>query len=238
MNIKGKNNGMNDFDKIFVTIALWIAAISVFATALTLPMLPDKVTIFYKPVDVETEYFSKFNNLLITLASLVPIAALVIAASLRKRNKMPHNFSSIMLFCIMLSVCLGGVTVYGLMQQFSASGAVYRVDTNTLISLSCAFVLSVTASGLPMVFHSHTFKAGEGKRTMRNAYICASLERFWNIGSYGFFVTGIVCSFIPGALTYVPLTAFFVFELIFTLVNGHLTMKRSMEVMIYDQMNN
>ena len=36
-------NGLNDQDKIFVTVALWIALGALFATALSLPQLHDLV---------------------------------------------------------------------------------------------------------------------------------------------------------------------------------------------------
>ena len=77
-----KKNGLNDSDKILVTVALWISAITLFATALSLPMLPDKVTIFYRPSEMVTagEYYSKYNNLFIILISVIPAIIIFISA--------------------------------------------------------------------------------------------------------------------------------------------------------------
>ena len=103
-----RKNGLNDSDKIFVTIALWIACIALFATSLTLPMLPDKVTIFYQPLassvtDNGGEFYSKYNNLLLILTSLIPASIVLVTAFLKRRNRLQNNFMSIVLFSIMLS---------------------------------------------------------------------------------------------------------------------------------------
>lgn len=46
-----KKNGLNDSDKILVTVALWLSMATLFMTALTLPMLPPNVMIFYRTAD-------------------------------------------------------------------------------------------------------------------------------------------------------------------------------------------
>ncbi len=235
--MRTKTNGLNDFDKLFITVTLWIAVVSLFATSLTLPMLPDNVTIFYKPVDSDAEYFKKYNNLLIVLLSIIPATIILIAASLKKRNKLQHNFMSIMLFGMILSICFSGVTMYGIYKQFEVSGSIKTFDNNTLIALVASLVFSLFAAALPMIFHSRTFVAGEGKRSLRTTYVCKTLDRFWNVGAYGFLLIGIVCSFCPGAYAYIPLGVFIVFEVVFILVNAFNSMSHNIEIMIYDSLD-
>lgn len=218
-------DGLNDSDKIFVTFALWIAATSLFATALTLPMLPDMVTIFYKPVDVDANYFSKYNNLLIVLSTVIPVAIILTAASLRKRNRVQHSFPSILLFCIMLSVCMAGVEIYGICQQFVSSNPVESIDVNSLIALTSAVILSMLFAFLPALFHSRRFVAGGEKRPQCMTCFCSVLNRFWNVGAYGFIVAGAACSFLQGPFAYIPVTVYLVFFAVFILIHANKAQK-------------
>ncbi len=214
--MRNKTAGLNDSDKIFVTVALWIAAVSLFATSLTLPMLPNRVTIFYKPIDSDVEYFSKYNNLLIVLATVIPAAIILIAASLRKRNRLQHNFPSIMLFGIMLSVCMSGVTIYGIAQQFSASGSTKTLDGLTLAASICCFVLSILSSVIPMIINSQ--KETAYSPAVEKTF--ALLVRRWNFGAYGFLLTGAVCSFLTSGYAFIPLAAYAVFVAVFMIVTA------------------
>lgn len=224
--MKNKIGYMNDSDKIFVTIALWIAAVSLFATALTLPMLPNQVTIFYKTVDVDTEFFSKYNNLLIVLASVIPIGIILAAAALRRRGKMTYNFTSIMLFSIILSACFGGVTIYGIIQQFHASSAVARTDNNAVIALTASFIVSFAASVIPAFFHSRMFAASVERRTERALAFCSILDCYWYVGTYVFLLSGAACSFLVGGFAYIPLAVAVVFVVTFLAVKTRIALKR------------
>lgn len=227
--MKSKIGFMNDSDKIFVTMALWIAAVSLFATALSLPMLPNQVTIFYKTVDVDAEFFSKYNNLLIVLASVIPIGIILVAAALRRRGKMTHNFSSIMLFCIVLSGCFAGVTIYGIVQQFHASSAVARTDNNAMIALTASFIVSLAASLLPALFHSRMFAASAENRSERSLVLCSMLDYYWYVGTYVFLLSGAAGSFLVGGFAYIPLAVAIVTVVTFFAVKTHITLKRKAE---------
>ncbi len=93
-----------------------MSALALFATALSLPMLPDLVSIFYLPKEgAAGDTFSKYNNLLLILASVIPALIIIISSTLKQRNKLQNNFLSIMLFSIMLSLCMGSVMIYGIL---------------------------------------------------------------------------------------------------------------------------
>ena len=203
--MRNGNDRLEDSDKIFVTVVLWIAAIAIFATALTLPMLPDRVTIFYQPVDFEIQSYSKYNNLLLVLVSVIPAGIVLTGTALKKRGKISRNFTSVLLFCVMLSVCMGGVTIYGIMKQFDSSSLIKRVDTHQIIVLSVCFLLSMVAAVMPMLTHTDKFAAKANKRTMYQTYLYITADRFWNIGAYGFLLCSIVSAFVPGYYAYIPL---------------------------------
>lgn len=206
-----KKNGLNDSDKILVTVALWITALSLFLTALTLPMLPDKVAIFYRPADDAIgEYYSKYNNLLLILTSVIPAAIVVITALLKRRNRLQNNFISIMLFSIMLSLCMSAVIGYGISEQFDASSSVKTVNPHGLIVLCMAFVLSVGCALTPMIIHSPVFADSLATDTRLKWKIARAADWLWNVGAYGFLIGAAVCMFVPDAYCYVPLVAWFV----------------------------
>lgn len=231
--MKGKDY-LNNTDKAIVAGTLWIVALSLFAAAVTLPMLPERVMIFYKTVDSPQSSFSKYNNLLTALFSLIPAIILLVAVSLKKRNRIHKNFMSTVIFCIMLSGCMGGVTIYGISQQCIASGIKQEIDNNTMIAVSIAFVLSMTFSLLPTMFSSRSFIARATSRKMYTVYLCDTFDRYWNIGAYGFLLAGLASAFIPGLLTYIPISVFAVLHGVFIFVISYLRMKHTAETKIYD----
>ena len=109
--MKLKKNGLNDSDKVLITIALWICAIALFVATLSLPMLPDSVTIFAPPEVGDVHYYSKYYNLLIILTALAPAAVVLVTAFIKKRNRLQNNFLSIVLFSIMLALCMNSVII-------------------------------------------------------------------------------------------------------------------------------
>lgn len=232
--MKGRS-GLNDSDKVFVVIALWIASVSLFATALTLPMLPDRVSIFSQPVNEE---FSKYSNLLNTLMTLIPVLIILIATGLKHRNMLQYNFASIMVFSIMLSGCMGGVTIYGILKQFESSGATKNVEINGLIAIAIGFFLSVLSSVIPMLVHSPSFLAGSNKRTTGAAYLADSFDRLWGIGAYGYLVACIISVFLPQWLAYIPICVFVCFHVVFHIINAHVNRKRRCEAAIFDALEN
>lgn len=211
-----KRNGMNDFDNIFVTVALWVSMAALFAVSLTLPMLPDQVTIFYKPNDYDINYYSKYNNLLSVIFSVIPAGIIILAAALRKHNRMQRNFSSILLFCIMISLCCGGVVMFGISKQFNADYELNSVDVHTLIVLVVSLLLSLTFASTPMIVHAPTSMAKVNKRTERQTVRLEVLEEYWGIGAFGYIAVGIIGSFIPGVFAYIPLATYIMAHLIFT----------------------
>lgn len=236
--MKQKHNGLEDSDKIFITVALWIATLAIFVTALTLPMLPSKVNIFYQPVDMEIQAYSKYNNLLLMLVSVIPMAIVLITASLKKHNKIRRNFPSVLLFCVILSVCMGGVTIYGIMQQFDASNSIRNINVHQIIMLSVCFLISIVTATAPSLIHTDRFAAKSGKRSMYTTYIYITLERFWNIGAYGFLLCAIIGVFVPDYYTYIPLAISCVAYFIAVLSIAKASMRHRLEVVLFDSIEN
>lgn len=214
-----KKNGLNDSDKILVTVALWISAVMIFATGLSLSMLPDKVTIFYRPTESAAtagEYYSKYNNLFIILISVIPAIFVLVSASLKKRHRLQNNFLSIILFSIMLSLSMSAVILYGILQQFDASSSVKFVNVHGIVTIMIAFLLSMFAAGLPMSVH-RSKNAGDGAAERESAFATIA-ERFWNVGAYGFLICAIVSTFTPEFYCYIPLAAFVAAYVVFMTV--------------------
>lgn len=231
-------SGLNDSDNIFLTVALWISMATVFIIAITLPMLPDQVTIFYQPDDVKPEYYSKYNNLIITVFSVIPAAIIVIASALKSHGKAVRNFPSIMLFCIILSVTMAGVVLYGIANQFNSSIPIKSTNANQIIAVVIAAILSITSSAIPKLFDTPAHRARAGTYSAKTLYFYASLERYWMTGALSFLLFGIVASFITGPFAYIPLAVAVVFEVVFIIVMTKITMKRDAEHAAYDSVDN
>lgn len=230
-------NGLNDQDKIFVTVALWIALFALFATALSLPQLPDQVAIFYKTTDMEISYYSKYNDIFIALSSIIPLTILIITSELKKRGRAWHNFPSVLLFCIMLSICFGGVSFYGIFKQFEAVGSKGGTDVNTVIALISSFALSLISALLPTIVHSPSFVAASSRRSVTATYLAKTLDDNWSVGMYLFLVTGVGCSFTPGFYAYIPLVAATVGYIVFIAVRTRIAVSRSLEAVIIDSID-
>lgn len=235
--MKNKGSLLTDSDKIFITIALWISMVALFATALTLPMLPDQVTIFYKTTDMDVEYYSKYNNLMLVFVSIIPAVIMIAAALLRHFGKMQHNFQSITLFSIVLSACMSGICIYGIMKQFDASSSIRNANTLSLIALCLSAFLSIGSAVVPTVIHSPAYAAGATKRKAYTSFLGDSLARYWFVGSSGFLLTGIVGSFIVGAMAFIPVAVCFAACVTFVLVISRQHMKHGIEVALYDQLD-
>lgn len=260
--MRQKQNGLNDSDKIFVTIALWIACISIFATAIALPMLPEEVTIFYKPIEIESiidplkpseeakpekaddaslesepELYSKYNNLFILFASAIPLVVLLVSASLKKRGHLARNFPSIMIFCIMLSVCFSGVNIYGIMQQMTSSIPVRSADIHSISALLICAALSFVFALAPTLTHTPNFAARATRRSLKATYLFGAVERYWFVGAYGFLVSGIAAAFIPFGYGYIPLAVMAVLVAVFYIVAAYLTVKHRLETVVYDSID-
>lgn len=228
------HNGLNDQDKIFVTVALWIALCALFATALSLPQLPDQVAIFYKTTDMEISYYSKYNDIFIALTSLIPLTILIVMSELKKHGRARHNFPSVLLFCIMLSICFGGVSLYGIFKQFEAVGSKGSTDVNTVIALISAFALSLISALVPTVVHSPTFVASSSRRSVAVTYLAKTLDENWSVGMYLFLLTGVGGSFIPGYFTYIPIAAAIVGYIVYIAVRTRIAVSRSLEAVLID----
>lgn len=227
-----KKNGLIDSDKVFVTVAMWIANIVVFATALTLPMLPDKVTIFYRPTEVETAlqpYYSKFNNLWLILLSVIPTAIILITTFFKRRNKMQNNFVSVMMFCIMLSLLMSSVIIYGITEQFDANTSVNEFNFDALFCVVVLFALSMLSAVLPYAVRSRPNGNGENGEANFKWRVLNAMSRFWYVGSFGFLVFAIVCTFIPGAYTYIALSVAVIAYTVFMLIVGNVKRCREIE---------
>lgn len=214
MSIKLKD-GLNDSDKIFVTVALWISAITIFAVALTLPMLPSEVSIFYRPAEAQSKPYSKYNNLVLMLTSVIPMAIIFTVTALRKRYRMRHNFPSVLLFCIMLSICMAGVTVYGIIKQFEASGNVASISNHSLIALLVSFLFSMISAVVPSIVDSEPFASGAERKSAFSTKFLPLIAKYWSVGAYGYLIFGVACSFVDGVYSYIVLAASVVFDVVF-----------------------
>ncbi|MDE7107442.1 MAG: hypothetical protein K2O39_03885 [Clostridiales bacterium] len=223
-----KKNGLNDSDKVFVAVALWIASIVIFATALTLPMLPNKVTTFYRPAQSNLpDYYSKYNNLLLILMSLIPASIILITAFFKRRNRLQNNFISIMLFSIMLSLLISSVIIFGITEQFDSSSSVKSINFHALASTVLLFVFSVFIAFAPMILHSDRFA---DKLENGNGYkwsVFRAVVKFWNVGAYGFLLTAVVCVFTPEAFCYIPMIACVAAYIVFVMAMGNKYANRS-----------
>lgn len=223
-----KKNGLNDSDKVFVSVALWIASIVIFATALTLPMLPNKVTTFYRPAELHLpDYYSKYNNLLLILMSLIPASIILITAFFKRRNKLQNNFISLMLFCIMLSLLISSVIIFGITEQFDSSSSVKSINFHALASTVLLFLLSVHCAFTPMIFHSKRFADKLANDTGYKWSVLRSAVKYWNVGAYGFLLTSVVCVFTPEAFCYIPLVVSVMAYAVFILAMGNKNANKS-----------
>lgn len=208
-----KKSGLNDSDKIFVTIALWICAVSLFAILLTLPMLPDNVAIFdYPTEDVANELNSKFMNLLLIFMLIIPAIIVLIASGLKKRNRLKNNFMSIMLFCIILSVAFSSLIIYGIVRQFEVNNLVKTLNYHGLIATMTGFILSMIACILPTAVHSDD---GEDASGLSNMSIFQVAIKYWNVGAYGYLLASIICVLTPDLYCYIPIAATFIAHIVF-----------------------
>ena len=217
-----KKNGLNDSDKVFVAVALWIASIVIFATALTLPMLPDKVTTFYHPSELNLpDYYSKYNNLLLILMSLIPATIILVTAFFKRRNRLQNNFISLMLFCIMLSLLISSVIIFGITEQFDSSSSVKSINFHALASTVLLFVLSVFISFMPMILNGKRYADKLANNTGYKWSVLRAVAKYWNVGAYGFLLTSVACVFTPEAFCYIPLVASVAAYFIFVLAVGN-----------------
>lgn len=203
-----KKTSLTDTEKIIVTVALWLASVSVFATAITLYMLPDKVTIFFRPADADAAvYYSKNYNLLLLFMALVPDAIIFIVGSLKRRGRLKNNFLSMILFSIMLSMCVDSVIIYGIIWQFAASASIGRVNINALICILAAFLLSLTAGMLPAIINEPKRTVSDNEKPMSALAkkLCTVAVGDWYLGVYWFFLCAVVCAFTPTYFCYIPL---------------------------------
>lgn len=213
--MKQRKNGLNDSDKVLITVALWICAIALFVATLSLPMLPDRVTIFVTPETENVEYYSKYYNILIILTALAPAAIVLVTAFIKKRNRLQNNFLSIVLFSIMLALCMNSVIVYGILKQFDASKAVKLINFYSLSVIIITFVLSVLCSLLPMILRGK-LEACQAGTTLKSRFV-VNICRFWNVGAYGFLLCAIIGSFIPSAYGYIALAVAVISVIVFML---------------------
>ena len=162
---------------------------------------------------------------------------MVAAVLLRHFGKMQHNFQSIMLFSIVLSGCMSGICIYGIMKQFDSTQLIREVNTLSLISLCLAAILSIGSSAMPTVVHSPAYKARVTKRKAFTSYLGDAFARYWNVGSSGFLIIAIAGVFIVGALSFIPVAVGIVAYLTFIFVMAAKHAKEGIEREIYDSID-
>ncbi|MBD5132494.1 MAG: hypothetical protein HDT28_07925 [Clostridiales bacterium] len=221
-----KKSGLNHSDKIFVTMAMWIAAIVIFATALTLPMLPNMVAIFQYPVEDGPlpELSSKFNNLLLIIMWVIPALIIGVCTWLRLKNRLQNNFVSIILFSIILSCSFSVVVIYGISRQFVSSSTVQMVNIHALVCICVLFVLSMTSAAMPKIYHAERFnyKRAVNEFTHR---LRVNTDKFWYVGAAGYLIAAVACAFIPSFYGYIVLAAFIAAHVLLVTLNKKSTNK-------------
>ncbi|MCH5158752.1 MAG: hypothetical protein J1F33_06120 [Clostridiales bacterium] len=222
--MKNIKNGLHDIDRLIVTLALWLALIPLFVTSLTLPMLPKSIQ--YAVVSWDPQVYSKYGNLLIVFSSLVPVAVVLIAAILKKRNRIQRRFVSVIIFCVMLSACMSGLAIFGINRQFVSAPKEKQLDIYTVLAVGLTLILSIACAFIPKLFHTEKFKANEHNRSpLANALIYV-LDRFWNFGAYGYMLVGAVTSFFPSPLAFIPPAAAVVIHVVLLLVSAKIKLSR------------
>lgn len=217
-----KKNGLLDSDKVLVTVALWIACIVIFATALTLPMLPERVTIFYRPTDTNLpDYYSKYNNILLILMALIPVTIILVVTFFKQRNKLQNNYISIMMFSIMLSLLISSVIIFGITEQFDSSSTVKKINFNALAATVVLFILSVMSSIMPTILHTPSLIDESENGSGYKWSVLRAISKYWNVGAYGFLLGAIVCVFIEGAFCFIPMVACIIAYIVFVLAMGN-----------------
>lgn len=200
-----KKNGLNDSDKILVTIALWISVVTLFITALTLPMLPGDVMIFYRTADgTMPEKYSKYNNLLLVLIALVPTVIIAISAELKRRNRLQNSFVSVMLFSVMLSLSIGCIIIYGIAQQFGASGGIRSVNIHAIVVIVVSFAVSFFSAAFPVIKHRPGRLVKLDTDVTFIERVSTVADKHWSVGAYGFLAVAVASSFVPAYYAYIP----------------------------------
>ncbi|MCH5351465.1 MAG: hypothetical protein J1F39_05820 [Clostridiales bacterium] len=200
--MKNEKNSLNDSDRLIVAVALWLALVPLFATSLTLPMLPKSIQ--NAVVAFDPQVYSKYGNLLIVFASVAPVAVVLIAAMLKKRSRIQRRFVSMIIFCVMLSVCMSGLAIFGINRQFVSLPKEKPLDLYTLFAVILSLLLSVACTLIPRIFHTEKFLSRSTSRSPMSAELANILDRFWNIGAYGYMIVGAVASFISSPLAFIP----------------------------------
>lgn len=200
-----KKYGLNDAEKIIVTVALWIASVSVFATALTLYMLPQDVSIFYRQADgYNAEHYSKYYNLLLLCVAVVPLVIITIITALKRRGRLQNNFLSMVLFSMMLSLCIASVIIYGIIWQFAASKRVRGWNINAFICMLASFLPSLLFSVLPSVRHMPNRDDAQRPHGSVADKLYAVAVEDWYLFVHWFLLTAIACAFLPSYYSYIP----------------------------------
>lgn len=220
-------NGLTDSDKVFVTVAFWVVSSLLILVGLTLPMLPEKITIFYQP-EQGSEYYSKFANLLLCLPAILSCGVIIVCASLKNRGKLRNNFISVLLCIIMINICICGVSLYGISRQFVSTDGYNSINAFSITALLISFVLSLLCAFTPMILNSPTYKARKRRRGIRKVFILDSMQRNWRVGAYGYILCGIVSAFMAFVFVLIPVAVFSAAYGIFILVTSDINRKRSM----------
>lgn len=211
-----KERGLSDYDKITVTFTLWLAFSALFATAFTLPALPDNVTTFLSAANDVGVYHSKYNNLFLLIVTAISVAIVLPFAELKRSGRLERNFTPIMAFCSVLFAFSGGIIIYAMFMQYEASvtvslRAVHSIDIHRLIVTVAGFLLSMASAVMPLLIRTAEY------RFRLHGAATANAERFWALGAYGYLVISAGCVFIPSYYCYIPLAAAFVTYVLFIL---------------------
>lgn len=214
--MNNKKSGLIDSDKLLVTIALWLALVPLFASSLTLPMLPRNIRNGMVSFNIDED--SKYGNLFIVFASVVPVLIVIVAASLKKHNRMQRNFLSMIIFCMMISMSLSGLAIFGISRQFRATPVEKPLCVSSTAAVVISLVLSLTCSLTPRIYHTNRFSTRSSELSPFTLKLCNDLDRYWNIGAYGYMIVGAVASFIPSSLAFIPVASFLVGHIVMHIV--------------------
>lgn len=175
---------MSKADRWLFTVALNLCVIPIVTLGIVFQLLPEQIPIINLITQV-TNTTSKYNDLVICLFVLVPLAMIVLAAVLRYKRLIDRNYKFIAVASILLSAVFSAVLVYCLKVQTHGIELIRGIDYSTLV---CC-VLSIALSCIGTLLYGLKPNDAVG---FRNRYT-AKCDKVW-VGTHN------VLSYIANAL--------------------------------------
>lgn len=189
---------MSKRDRWFYAVSLVMGVLPFSIMALALRFLPDRVPVIVELAGHDVMYISKNRNLIIGVFCLVPIAAVVIAGELKRRNLIERNYYAVTLGAIVISVAFLCFIVYQLVMQTRRINIIESFDFVGVISVIVAFVLAIL--GVPIYdLQPNAVLGFRNSYTMRSGAVWSKVHHHASFACIaGFTVFAMALSFIRG----------------------------------------